>query len=107
MQHSTINNISDRVHPNCVVCSPFNTNGLLLEFISGKNGSVTATFSRGKDLEGYPGVVHGGILSSILDGGMGHCMFSCGQVAVTVKMTKKFQLFVVTNLQAIISANIV
>jgi hypothetical protein len=34
-------------------------------------------------------------------------MFSRGQAAVTVKMMTKFQLLVVTNLQAVISANIV
>jgi acyl-coenzyme A thioesterase PaaI-like protein len=50
--------------------------------------------------------VHGGIVSSILDGAMGHCMFSRGQVAVTVEMTTKFRHPVVTNQQAIVSANI-
>jgi len=102
----TVSNISGRVHPNCVVCSPSNTNGLQLEFVSGEDGGITATFTCGKDLEGYPGVVHGGIVSSILDGAMGHCMFSRGQAAVTVEMTTKFRHPVVTNQQAIVSANI-
>jgi len=101
-----MSNISDRVHPNCVVCSPSNTNGLQLEFVSGEDGGVTATFTCGKDLEGYSGVVHGGIVSSILDGAMGHCMFSRGQVAVTVEMTTKFRHPVVTNQQAIVSAHV-
>jgi acyl-coenzyme A thioesterase PaaI-like protein len=106
MQHSAINNISDRVHPNRVVCSPSNTNGLQLEFVPGKNGGVTATFSCGKDLEGYQGVVHGGIVSSILDGAMGHCMFSRGQAAVTVEMTTWFRHPIITNQKATVSANI-
>jgi len=106
MQHSTMSNISDRVHPNCVVCSPYNTNGLQLEFVSREDGGITATFTCGKDLEGYQGVVHGGIVSSILDGAMGHCMFSRGQIAVTVEMTTRFLHPVVTNQKAKVSANI-
>jgi acyl-coenzyme A thioesterase PaaI-like protein len=102
-----MSNISGRVNPNCVVCSPSNTNGLQLEFVSREDGGITATFKRGKDLEGYQGVVHGGIVSLILDGAIGHCMFSRGQVAMTVKMTTKFRHPFVTNQQAIVSANIV
>jgi len=78
MRHRTMSNISDRVHPNCVVCSSSNTNGLQLDFVSGKYGGTTAKLMCAKDLEDYRGVVHGGIFSSILDGAMGHCMFSQG-----------------------------
>jgi uncharacterized protein (TIGR00369 family) len=105
-QYSTINNISCRVHPNCVVCSPSNTNGLQLEFISKEDGGITAKFMCDEDLEGYPGILHGGIVSSILDGAMCHCMFSRGQVAVTAEMTTKFRHPVVTNQQAIVTANV-
>jgi uncharacterized protein (TIGR00369 family) len=106
MQHSTMSDISGRVHPNCVVCSPSNTNGLQLEFVSREDGGITAKFMCDEDLEGYPGVLHGGIVSSILDGAMCHCMFSRGQVAVTAEMTTKFRHPVVTNQQAIVSANV-
>ena len=73
---------------------------------AGEGGGITATFTRDKALEGYVGVVYGGIVSSILDGAMGHCVFSCGQVAVTVEMTTRFRHPVVTNRQAIVSAHI-
>lgn len=106
MQQSAINKISDRVHPNCIVCSPSNTRGLQLDFVSVEDEGITATFICDKALEGYPGVVHGGIVSSILDGAMGHCMFSRGQVAVTVEMTTRFRHPVVTNQQAIVSAHV-
>lgn len=106
LQRSSINNISDRVHPNCVVCSSANLKGLQLEFVPGADGSISATFTCDKTLEGYPGVVHGGIVSSILDGAMGHCMFSRGQAAVTVELTTRFRHPVVTNQQAIVSAHV-
>jgi uncharacterized protein (TIGR00369 family) len=106
MPQSAMSNISDKVHPNCVVCSPANTRGLQLEFVFGEDGGITATFTCDKALEGYPGVVHGGIVSSILDGAMGHCMFSRGQVAVTVEMTTRFRHPVIINQQTIVSAHV-
>ena len=98
--------MSDKVHPNCVVCSPANLKGLQLEFVPGEDGSISATFTCDKALEGYPGVVHGGIVSSILDGAMGHCMFSRGHVAVTAELTTRFRHPVVTNQQAVVSAHV-
>ena len=106
MPQSAMSNISDKVHPNCVVCSLANVRGLQLEFVSGEDGGITATFTCDNAVEGYPGVVHGGIVSSILDGAMGHCMFSRGQVAVTVEMTTRFRHPVIINQQAIVSAHV-
>jgi uncharacterized protein (TIGR00369 family) len=88
------------------VCSPANTRGLQLEFIPGADGGITAMFTCDKALEGYPGVVHGGIVSSILDGAMGHCMFLRGQAAVTVEMTTRFRHPVVVGKEATVSARI-
>ena len=65
-------NISNRVHPNCVVCSLQNTKGLHLEFVSGDDGNMTATFQCDEAFEGYPGIFHGGVVSFILVGAMGH-----------------------------------
>ena len=56
MQQNSKTNISDRVHPHCVVCSPANLRGLQLEFFSEEDGGVTATFTCDEALEGYPGV---------------------------------------------------
>jgi uncharacterized protein (TIGR00369 family) len=77
-----------------------------LEFVPGADEGITATFTCDKTLEGYPGVVHGGIVSSILDGAMGHCMFLRGQVAVTVEMTTRFRHPVVIGEEATVSARI-
>ena len=104
---NTVTNIRNRVHPKCVVCSFVNGNGLHLEFDVADNGSVTSTFKCEKAFEGYPGVLHGGVISSILDGAMGHCMFARGQAAVTVEMTTRFRHPVVTGMEATVSARIV
>lgn len=103
---NTVTNIHNQVHPNCVVCSSTNNKGLHLEFVSSNDGGVTATFWCDEAFEGYPGVLHGGVISSILDGAIGHCMFARGQAAVTVEMTIRFRHPVVTNQEATVSARI-
>ena len=106
-QQNTAANIRNRVHPNCIVCSSTNNKGLHLEFVSSNGGGVKATFWCDEAFEGYSGVLHGGVISSILDGAMGHCMFARGQAAVTAEMTTRFRHPVVTNQEAIVSARII
>jgi len=105
MQNTTTN-ICNRVHPNCVVCSSTNSKGSHLEFVSRNNGGITATFQCDEAFEGYPGVLHGGVISLILDGAMGHCMFARGQAVVTFEMTTRFRHPVVINQEATVSARI-
>ncbi|MFC1794848.1 PaaI family thioesterase [Planctomycetota bacterium] len=99
-------NICNRVHPNCIVCSLGNAKGLHLEFVSGDDGSISAKFSCDEAFEGYPGFLHGGVISSILDGAMGHCIFARGQAAVTVEMATRFRHPVVICQEASVSARI-
>jgi len=103
---NTVANIRNLVHPKCVVCSFGNGNGLHLEFYAADNGNVTATFQCDEAFEGYPGILHGGVISSILDGAMGHCMFARGQAAVTVEMTIRFRHPVITGHEATVLAQI-
>ena len=104
---NTVANIRNRVHPKCVVCSSANTKGLHLHFDVADDGSVKADFQCDEAFEGYPGVLHGGVISSILDGAMGNCMFARGQAAVTVEMTTRFRHPVTTYSQATVSAKII
>ena len=103
---NTVANIRNLVHPKCVVCSFGNGNGLHLEFDVANDGSVTATFQCDKAFEGYPGILHGGVIASILDGAMGNCMFARGLATVTVEMTTKFRHPVITGREAMVSARI-
>ena len=105
-QQSNTGKIRNWAHPNCVVCSSTNSKGLHLEFVPTNDGGITATFQCDKTFEGYPSVLHGGVISSILDGAMGHCMFARGQAAVTTEMTIRFRHPVVINQEATVSARI-
>jgi acyl-coenzyme A thioesterase PaaI-like protein len=65
-----------------------------------------ATFQCDETLEGYPGFLHGGVISSILDGAMGHCIFARGRAAVTAEMMIRFRHPVVIHQEATVSARI-
>lgn len=102
--HETIAGICSRVHPECIVCSIANTKGLHLKFDIVDNGSVKADFHCNKVFEGYPDILHGGVISTILDGAMGQCMFARGQAAVTVEITTRFRHPVITGHEATVLA---
>jgi uncharacterized protein (TIGR00369 family) len=103
---NTVANIRNCVHPRCVVCSSANAKGLYLKCDVDDDGSVKATFQCDESFEGYPDVMHGGAISSILDGAMDNCMFARGQATVTAEMTTRFQHPIVTGRKATFSARI-
>ena len=103
---NNVANISKVVHPKCVVCGFGNLSGLGLQFEASDDGSVKAVFQCDESYEGYPGILHGGIISSVLDGAMGNCMFAHGLATVTVEMTIRFRHPVLTGQTAVASARI-
>jgi len=103
---NNVANISKSVHPKCVVCGSENLSGLGLQFESNDDGSVKAVFQCDESFEGYPGILHGGVISSVLDGAMGNCMFAHGLATFTVEMTTRFRHPVLTGQKATVSARI-
>jgi len=60
----------DTLQPNsrhCFVCGVANPLGLKLRFYQTSAGEVSAEYTVSKDYQGYPGVVHGGIVAAMLD----------------------------------------
>ena len=51
----------------CFVCGLENSFGLKLRFDEISPGKVTSECTLGEEYQGYPGVVHGGIIAAILD----------------------------------------
>jgi acyl-coenzyme A thioesterase PaaI-like protein len=51
----------------CFVCGVENPIGLKLKFDETAPGEVTAECTLGEEYQGYPGVVHGGVVAAILD----------------------------------------
>ena len=65
--------MEERVFDHCFVCGSKNEAGLHLSIVSGDEGARTE-FQPDARWEGYPGVVHGGVLSALLDDLMYHAI---------------------------------
>lgn len=66
--------VSPEAETNCFGCSPNNAKGLGLVFDE-TDDAVVADVLLGRGYEGYPGVVHGGIVALILDEAMGRAIW--------------------------------
>jgi uncharacterized protein (TIGR00369 family) len=65
---------------NCFGCAPKNPVGLRLEFEPHGSGCATR-MKIGADYESFPGVVHGGIVASVLDEILAQAVYRSGQTA--------------------------
>jgi len=80
----------ETIHPFCFVCGTSNPAGLALRFERRPEGGVRAAF-RGHDaLQGYPARLHGGVIATLLDGAMTHCLFDQGIAAVTAELQVRY-----------------
>jgi hypothetical protein len=86
-----LKSVQAEVHPFCVVCSGSNPYGLALKFGGCSDGVLTANFQASPILEGYEGLLHGGLIASLLDGVMTNCLFAQGIVAVTAELKVRYR----------------
>ena len=89
-------------HAHCWACGR-NPRGLNLRFVAQGN-SVEARFDCDSRYAGYGGMLHGGIVASILDSAMTNCLFHCGVVALTVELTVRYRHPVQCNRVAVVRA---
>ena len=89
-------------HATCWVCG-HNPLGLNLRFVpSGK--TIAAAFCCDEAFAGYDGIVHGGIVASLLDGAMTNCLLHQGVTAVTAELTVRYGLPLQTGHPALVRA---
>ena len=100
----SLERLRSRAHPNCVVCGQSNTHGLRLNFACCDDGSVRASFYCDRSLQGYSGYLHGGVISSLLDGAMANCLFAHGSMAVTAELNVRFLGPVLTGRPVVVRA---
>jgi acyl-coenzyme A thioesterase PaaI-like protein len=74
----------------CIACGKENPIGLGLSFDPGEKG-VGAVFTASKEHQGYRDVVHGGIVTMLLDEAMSHAAIREGLVPVTGEITVRFK----------------
>jgi uncharacterized protein (TIGR00369 family) len=81
--------MTDR-YEHCFVCGSANPIGLKLDFHY-EAGAARAELKISELYEGYPGVVHGGIISTLLDEVMAKAVINSGLIAFTAKLTTSFR----------------
>ena len=74
----------------CLLCGVENPIGLHLRFYDDGAGRVTARFTAREEHQGYPGVLHGGLTSALLDETIGRTLVSRDLWAMTVSLTVRF-----------------
>lgn len=75
----------------CFGCGDQNPIGLQLRFRELDGGGVWADLIPDRRFEGYHGMLHGGILSTMLDEAMSWAVMADGNVGVTARMTVRFR----------------
>ncbi len=93
-----------QAHPGCVGCGLENAHGLALEFTVRADMGVEAEFPCGQLYQGYPGFLHGGIASLLLDSAMTNCLFAHNITAVTARLIIRYILPVAIGYPAVVRA---
>jgi len=77
-------------HMACFACGKGNNQGLSMKFESGQNGS-TCHVAIPKKFQSYDGVVHGGIVATMLDAAMVHTLQEkCGGNPLTCRLEVRY-----------------
>jgi len=77
---------------NCFVCGKNNPNGLQLSFEIDKERQILhTTFVASPTFQGWDGIVHGGMISTLLDEAMAKLIYELGYQAVTASLEIKFK----------------
>lgn len=74
----------------CFACGPENPIGLKLTFTE-EEDKYMARFTAGREHQGYDGVVHGGIVSTLLDEIMARYPYAKGLTSVTARLEVRYR----------------
>ena len=76
-------------HGHCLLCGVRNPLSLGLSFSPNGDG-VSAEFEGHAGLQGYDGILHGGVIAALLDAAMTHCLFGRGIRALTADLRVRY-----------------
>ncbi len=90
----------------CFVCGEENPSGLHLKFAL-CDGKVRTEFNPQKVYQGFKDIVHGGIISAVLDEAMVKAALMEGMPAVTAEITVRFKNPLIAGEKAVVEAEII
>jgi acyl-coenzyme A thioesterase PaaI-like protein len=106
LEHSTEADANDGTGPlglralaqnRCVVCGLENPHGLRIQYVRERDGAITAEWRPTESWEGFEGIVHGGIVSTVLDEAMSKAVAAMNCEALTGELKVRFRRYVVAG----------
>jgi uncharacterized protein (TIGR00369 family) len=88
--------LAEARYESCFACGKDNPIGLKLQFRH-EEGIAQAEFCASDEFEGYPGIIHGGIISTLLDEAMAKAILHMGKKAVTAQLSTKLRKALTTG----------
>jgi acyl-coenzyme A thioesterase PaaI-like protein len=99
-----LSKLQDIHHPNCFVCGK---DGLGVNFEIEADGAIEAKVACRQIHQGYNHILHGGMVTSLLDAAMVNCLFAHGVVALTAEIKVRFRYPVAVSQPAVVRAKII
>jgi len=96
-----------RSQSGCFVCGQENPHGLKIRFRRQDDGEITAIWTPSPAWEGFRGIVHGGIVSTVLDEAMSKAVAATGTEALTAELRVRFRRHVKAGTSFLIRGRIV
>ena len=75
--------LSNAAQNRCFGCGEANPNGLQLQFLLARDGTVVCPTTIADRFEGHPGFLHGGVIATLLDETMSKAVRARGLTAMT------------------------
>jgi uncharacterized protein (TIGR00369 family) len=95
----------------CFACGPRNPDGLHLSFEYPEPGRCRAVFTPERRFQGWAGLLHGGIISTLLDEALAHALGGPdrggGEAAVTGELSVRFKKPVPIGIPAVLEGRVV
>lgn len=89
----------------CFACGPDNPQGLRLQFAYGEQ-SAQARFMPASRFAGWSGMLHGGIVVTVLDEAMAHAAIAAGVRAVTGRLDVRFRRAVPVDIPLVVRGSV-
>ena len=80
-----------RTQNRCIVCGQENRYGLHIHFVREPDGAISAEWQPTENWEGFKGIVHGGIISTVLDEAMSKAVAAIKCEALTGELRVRFR----------------
>ncbi|WP_068770017.1 PaaI family thioesterase [Termitidicoccus mucosus] len=87
----TRKSLQSQFHSHCHACGMPGSGGLDLHFVTDSDGNVATDWFCPGNCQSYEGILHGGVIATLLDSAMVHALFARGIVAHTAELRVRYR----------------